>query len=94
MAMPRRFRDSGLQVDFPQTDEGIDMNANYTAVAKQDGGWWIGWIEEVAGVNCQEATRTELVESLRVTLREALHLNRTDAIRAAGGGYEEFEIAV
>jgi hypothetical protein len=39
-------------------------------------------------------TRDELIESLRVTLREALELNRSDAIRAAGGGYEEFEIAV
>jgi predicted RNase H-like HicB family nuclease len=70
------------------------MNASYTAVVKQDAGWWIGWIEEVPGVNCQEATRDELIESLRVTLREALDFNRSDAIRAAGRGYEEFEIAV
>lgn len=70
------------------------MNASYTAVVKQDAGWWIGWIEEVPGVNCQEATRDELIESLRVTLREALDLNRSDAIRAAGGCYEEFQIAV
>jgi len=34
-------------------------------------GWWIGWIEEFPGVNCQERTRQELVESLRVTLQEA-----------------------
>ncbi|NJK60310.1 MAG: type II toxin-antitoxin system HicB family antitoxin [Oscillatoriales cyanobacterium SM2_1_8] len=70
------------------------MKANYTAVMKQDAGWWIGWIEEVPGVNCQEATRDELIESLRVTLREALEFNRSDAIRAAGGSYEELEIAV
>jgi predicted RNase H-like HicB family nuclease len=70
------------------------MNTNYTAVVKQDAGWWIGWIEEVPGVNCQEATRDELIETLRITLREALELNRSDAIQAAGAGYEEFEIAV
>jgi predicted RNase H-like HicB family nuclease len=70
------------------------MNTSYTAVVKQDAGWWIGWIEEVPGVNCQESSRDELIESLRVTLREALELNRSDAIRAAGGSYEEFEIAV
>lgn len=29
-------------------------------------------IEEVPGVNCQEATREELVDTLRVTLAEAL----------------------
>jgi predicted RNase H-like HicB family nuclease len=70
------------------------MKANYTAVVKQDAGWWIGWIEEVPGVNCQEPTREELVETLKVTLREALELNRSDAIGAAGDGFEELEIAV
>jgi hypothetical protein len=35
-----------------------------------------------------------LLESLRVTLREALDMNRADAIRAAGTSYEELEIAV
>ena len=49
---------------------------NYTAVIKQDGDWWIGWIEEVPGVNCQEQTRDELIESLRVTLEEALDMKR------------------
>jgi predicted RNase H-like HicB family nuclease len=70
------------------------MKANYTAVVKEDAGWWIGWIEEVPGVNCQEKTRDELVESLRITLGEALELNRTDAIQAAGDDFEELEIAV
>lgn len=51
------------------------MRQEYTAVIKEDAGWWIGWIEEIPGVNCQEATREELVESLRVTLKEALALN-------------------
>lgn len=70
------------------------MKANYTAVVKEDAGWWIGWVEEVPGVNCQEKTREELIESLRVTLREALELNRADAIDAAGDGFEELEIGV
>ena len=38
------------------------MNTQYTAVVKQDGAWWIGWIEEVPGVNCQEQTYQELIE--------------------------------
>lgn len=70
------------------------MKNEYTAVVKQDGAWWIGWIEEVPGVNCQEATREELIESLRVTLREALDLNREDALSAAGDRYTEERIAV
>ena len=58
--------------------------ARYTAVVKESDGWWIGWIEEVPGVNCQEATREELLDSLRETLREALELDRGDAGEAAG----------
>ena len=66
----------------------------YTAVIKQDGDWWIGWIEEVPGVNCQEATYQELRETLKVTLEEILALNKTDAIAAAGEDYREEPIAV
>jgi predicted RNase H-like HicB family nuclease len=58
------------------------MNMTYTAVVKQDNGWWLGWIEEVPGVNCQERTREELIETLRVTLREALEFNRNEAKNA------------
>ena len=56
------------------------MNSNYTAVIKNDGDYWIGWIEEIPGVNCQEKTKSELFESLKITLREALEFNRQDAI--------------
>jgi hypothetical protein len=70
------------------------MNNTYTAVIRQDGAWWIGWIEEVPGVNCQEKSHKELVESLRVTLREALEFNRQDAIAAAGGSFQEERVTV
>lgn len=70
------------------------MNAQYTAVVKQDGDCWIGWIEEVPGVNCQEHTRQALLESLSVTLRQALELSRDEAINAAGEGFEELRIVL
>ena len=70
------------------------MSSEYIAVIKQDGDWWIGWIEEVPGVNCQEASREELIETLHITLREALEFNRQEAIAAAGGDYQEEPIAV
>ncbi len=57
------------------------MQNTYTAVLQQDGDWWIGWIEEIPGVNCQEATKGELLETLRVTLVEAIELNREEALR-------------
>jgi predicted RNase H-like HicB family nuclease len=65
------------------------MANTYTAVTKQDDAWWIGWIEEVPGVNCQEKTREKLLDSLKVTLREALEFNRQDAIETAKSGYAE-----
>ena len=70
------------------------MDTQYTAIVKQQGDWWIGWIEEVPGINCQEHSREELMESLRVTLHEAIEFNRQDAIAYAGTEYEEERISV
>lgn len=61
----------------------------YTAVTKQDGDWWIGWIEEVPGVNCQERTRNGLLKSLKDTLSEALEFNREEARAAAAPDFTE-----
>jgi len=65
------------------------MPNTYTAVTKKDGDWWIGWIEEVPGVNCQEPTHERLLSSLRETLLEALEFNRQDAIGFAVSNYSE-----
>ncbi len=70
------------------------MQNTYTAVTKQEDDWWIGWIEEIPGVNCQERTEEELVESLKETLREALELNREEALRAAESNYQEVPVRV
>jgi predicted RNase H-like HicB family nuclease len=66
----------------------------YTAIVKQSGNDWIGWIEEVPGVNCQEPTREDLLATLRTTLAEALEFNRADARSAATDDFEEIRIAV
>ncbi len=70
------------------------MRNKFTAIIKQDGDWWIGWIKEIPGVNCQEASREELLKTLKVTLSEALEFNRQDALDVAGTNYEETLIAV
>ncbi|MFZ2632852.1 MAG: type II toxin-antitoxin system HicB family antitoxin [Desulfosalsimonadaceae bacterium] len=70
------------------------MKNEYTAVIKKEDNWWIGWIEEIPGVNCQEKTYKELIETLEVTLKEALEMNRMDAITSAGSDYQEEKIAV
>jgi predicted RNase H-like HicB family nuclease len=68
------------------------MKANYTAVVQQDGEWWIGWVEEIPGVNSQGKTRDELLENLRDALEEALEMNRAEAVAAASGPFEEVSI--
>ena len=70
------------------------MPNTYIAVTKKKEDWWIGWIEEVPGVNCQECTREELLESLKTTLQEAIEFNRQDALEGAESNYEEVPVSV
>ena len=56
-----------------------NMDSTYTTIVKNDGDWWIGWIEEVPGVNAQERSKAALVQSLRRILHEALEFNRPAA---------------
>lgn len=70
------------------------MNRAFKAVIKKNGRWWIGWIEELPGVNSQGRTREELLENLRSALQESLEINRAQAIAAAEGTYEEEAILV
>jgi predicted RNase H-like HicB family nuclease len=62
---------------------------SYTAVIRKGEGWWIGWVEEIPGVNSQGKTRAELLKNLRSALREALELNREEARAQAGENYQE-----
>ena len=55
----------------------------YTATLQEVDGWWLGWADEVPGVNAQERTKAELLESLEVVLKEALEFNRQDLLHAA-----------
>jgi predicted RNase H-like HicB family nuclease len=70
------------------------MRSEYTAVVKKMDDWWIGWIEEVPGVNCQEPTYEGLMDSLKETLQEALEFNRQEALDAAGADFKEEKIAI
>ncbi len=70
------------------------MRNTYTAVIKHVDKWWIGWIEEVPGVNCQEKTKRRLLESLRATSKEALDFNRQEARKSAESNYTEELVSV
>ncbi len=72
----------------------LGMSSSYTAILKQDGDYWIGWVEEVPGVNAQEKTKEALLASLKDILREALEFNREEAREAAEAGYIEEPITV
>jgi predicted RNase H-like HicB family nuclease len=66
----------------------------YTAQIQHRGEWWIGWIREISGVNCQERTREELIETLKITLVEALEFEAEEAAHQTKGEYEVVKIAV
>ena len=59
------------------------MQETYSAILQQPGPWWIGWIAEVPGVNCQKRTKEALKDTLRITLQEALEIYRQTAREAA-----------
>jgi predicted RNase H-like HicB family nuclease len=44
----------------------------FRAVVKKSGGWWIGWLVDLPGVNAQERTREELIESLKIGAEDML----------------------
>ena len=48
----------------------------YTALIQQREQSWIGWLEEISGVNCQEPTKEELLETLSSSLKEVIEMNR------------------
>lgn len=65
---------------------------NYTAVIRREGEWWIGWLQEIAGVNGQGKTREECLESIRSALNEALEMNRAEALATIGEPFEEVSV--
>ena len=69
------------------------MNS-FTAIIKEVDNWWVGWIEEIPGVNCQEKTRDQLIQSLKITLKEALDFNKQEARNEAGTNYFEEKIGI
>lgn len=44
----------------------------FRAVVKKSDGWWIGWLIDLPGVNAQERTREEVLESLRIGAEDML----------------------
>ena len=45
----------------------------FRAVIKRSGEWWIGWLVDLPGVNAQEKTKEQLIESLRIGAEDMMN---------------------
>lgn len=52
------------------------MKQRFTAIYKKEGKWYLGWVEEVPGVNTQGKTLKETKENLKEALLLVLDTNR------------------
>jgi predicted RNase H-like HicB family nuclease len=52
------------------------MVRQFTAVYKKHGKWYLGWVEEIPGVNTQGRTLKEVKENLKEALLLILETNR------------------
>ena len=52
------------------------MKQRFTAIYKKQGRWYIGWVEEIPGVNTQGRSLKEAKENLREALSLVLDANQ------------------
>lgn len=60
------------------------MKREFTAVYKKQGTWYLGWVEEISGVNTQGKTLEETKENLQEALSLVLEANRMLSNKSAG----------
>ncbi len=52
------------------------MTQTFTANYKKSGNWYLGWVEEIPGVNTQGKTLKEVKENLKEALALVLEVKR------------------
>ena len=52
------------------------MKHQFTAVYKKSGKWYLGWVEEISGVNTQGKTLKEVKENLKEAIFLVIETNR------------------
>lgn len=70
------------------------MKAEFTAIVKKDGDWWLGWVEEIPGANAQEITKEELLVSLKEAVIDILELRIEESRRQAERDFEEIPLVI
>lgn len=54
----------------------MTVKREFTAIYKKSGNWFLGWVEEIPGVNTQGKTLKEVKENLKEALHLVLEANR------------------
>lgn len=62
------------------------MARQFTAIYKKSGKWYLGWVEEIPGVNTQGKTLREVKENLKEALLLILETNRLLNKKEVSGG--------
>ncbi len=66
---------------------------DYRAVIQRVDDWWIGWLIDLPGVNAQEQTREELIESLKIGAEDIIDVKEcTPADIPEGAVIEKIQI--
>ena len=60
----------------------------FTAIYKKEGNSYVGWIEEVPGVNTQGHTKKEVKENLKEALELILNINKSISKKYLGKAFE------
>lgn len=61
------------------------MSYKFTAIYKKSGKWYLGWVEEISGVNTQGKTLKEAKENLKEALLLILETNKLISKKEARG---------
>lgn len=62
------------------------MSRQFTAIYKKRGKWYLGWVEEIPGVNTQGKTLKEVKGNLKEALLLILQTNRLLNRKETAGG--------
>lgn len=62
------------------------MIRQFTGIYKKSGKWYLGWVEEIPGVNTQGKTLAETKENLKEALSLVLETNRIINKKDFSGG--------
>lgn len=55
------------------------MTQQFTAIYQKHGKWYVGWVEEIPGVNTQGRTLNEVKNNLKEALALILEINKAMA---------------